>query len=325
MSKGTTTPEKPSRLRWRLLWGDAMQPRMRSALAVVIMLVWATCYVVIKAGLRQTTPLFFAALRALPAGVVLLLVARLFRRPAPSASGWGWIALLALFNVALGFGGMFLGVGLLTTGIAAVLNNSQPLVVAVLAALLLRERLGWLKGSGLLLGFAGVTLITAPYLNRTGGDPLGPWFILTSALGLAAGSVIVKAISPSSDILSVTAWQFVGGGLLLLGAAARTEDLSATVWSPGFLASLAYLTLIGTALTFLLWFFLIQKDEVSRLTTYNFLVPVFGLVLGIVFYREVVSWVLGVGVLVTLVGVLLVSLPARPARGRTASAKPGSQ
>lgn len=283
----------------------------RLALIVFITLVWATCYAVIKIGLRETTPLFFAALRALPAGVILLVVAGLTRRPLPSGSAWGWIALLGFFNVTLGFGGMFLGTERLTTGVAAVLNNSQPLIVAVLAALLLRERLTATKVGGLLLGFAGVSLITAPLVISRGGGSLGPWFILASALGLSVASVIVKYISDRSDVLSVTAWQFIIGGLTLLAAAIATEDLTITVWTPGFLLGLGYLTLIGTALTFLLWFALIREGEVSRITTYTFLVPVFGVVVGLLLFQEPVGWLEGIGILLALAGVGAVSVPER--------------
>jgi probable blue pigment (indigoidine) exporter len=112
----------------------------------------------------------------------------------------------------------------------------------------------------------------------------------------------------------VTAWQFVIGGVLLLMIAIATEDLSATRWTTSFVSGLAYLTLVGTALTFLLWFRLLQDSEVSRLSTYNFLVPVFGVALGVLLLGEVIRWMTGIGVLLVLVGVLVVSLRARPAQ-----------
>ncbi|MDI6772320.1 MAG: DMT family transporter [bacterium] len=147
--------------------------------------------------------------------------------------------------------------------------------------------------------------------SGTSRQSSGVWLLLASALGLSAASVLVKYISDRGDVLSVTAWQFILGGLVLLASAIAPEDLSATVWTPRFLLGLSYLSLIGTALTFLLWFVLIREDEVSRISTFNFLVPVFGLALGALLYQETVGWVVGAGILVTLAGLAIVSLPDR--------------
>lgn len=293
----------------------------RLALVLFIMLAWATCFVVIKAFLGGTTPLFFAALRALPAGAALLLTAQLTHQPAPSGAVWGWILLLGITNVALGFGGMFLGTDRLAPGFAAVLNNSQPLMAVALAIPVLHERPSAANVGGLLLGFAGVVVMTAPALARPSASSAGPWLILSSAFGLAVATVIVKHVSRRADVLAVSAWQFVLGGLILLVAAAATENLGATTWTPTFLIGLGYLSFIGTALTFLLWFLLIREGEVSRLTAYNFLVPVFGLALGILLYREGVGWAEAIGILLTVGGVVLVSLP-RPPGPRDGSCDP---
>jgi len=154
------------------------------------MFLWAMCFPLIEVGLEASPPMWFAGLRALLAGVVLLAVAQLAGRP-PIRGGGAWraIVLIAITATSLGFFGMFYGGGLVSPGLATVVANMQPLLAAPLAAIALAERLRPLQWSGLLTGFLGIVLIGAPGM-AVPAQTLGVLYILLGAIGVAIGNVV---------------------------------------------------------------------------------------------------------------------------------------
>jgi probable blue pigment (indigoidine) exporter len=111
-------------------------------LVIALAIVYSACFPGIKAGLPFAPPLFFARVRALLAGVALILVLAVWRRPVlPSRKSWGWVVVLALTSTSLALGAMSLSPGHAGAGIASVLGNLQPVVVLALAAPILGERI----------------------------------------------------------------------------------------------------------------------------------------------------------------------------------------
>lgn len=255
---------------------------------VSVMFLWALCYPLIAAGLAIAPPLTFAALRSFVAGIGLLLPAIVLGRAFPR--GWPiWLGILGVGVSAttLGFAGMFLAGGLVSPGLATVLANVQPLIAAVLAYLVLQERLGPRRRMGLLLGLGGILLVAAPALRLGGNSSLtGVGFVLVGAVGVAVGNVLLKRLTGQVDLLMATGWQFVLGGLFLWAAALRYETPVQIVWSLSFVAVLLVLSLLGTALAFALWFSLLHRGELTRLNTFTFLTPVFGLTIGYFVFQE---------------------------------------
>ncbi len=112
--------------------------RLRVPLLVTVMLVSAACFVVLKAGLAYAPPLRFAALRLLVGGLATFAMLLLWRQPlAPPRWAWPRLAALAMAAGALAYGAMFAAPAFTGAGVAAVLGNTQPLLIVVLAALLL--------------------------------------------------------------------------------------------------------------------------------------------------------------------------------------------
>jgi drug/metabolite transporter (DMT)-like permease len=297
-------------------------PRGRALAVLGLALLSAFCYVAIKAGLEYAPPLFFGGLRATIAGVALLaLVVLRGRRPRVPRAHWPWLLLLAFTTTTLSFGGMFLSPGRVGAGIASVLGNLQPLVALVLAALLLGERVTRGKAVALVLGLTGVALITVPGLAEGfTASGVGSLLALGASTGAAVGSVVLKRIDPRLDLLSVTGWQFVIGALPLLLAAGTWERPTGTVGSPTFLALLLFLALGGTAFTTTVWFWLLRRDEVGRLSMLLFVVPVLGLALAALLYREPITrWeALGAGAIALGIVVLF----REPPRGDRVLAGP---
>jgi O-acetylserine/cysteine efflux transporter len=276
--------------------------RSRFGLATVLAGVYGVCYPLIKVGLAYAPPLAFAALRALAAGIVLLALLAALRRPImPPRRLWPGVAALALMGTALGYGAMFSSPGRAGAGLAAVLGNTTPLLTMLLAVPLLGEPLTRRRMAALALGTAGVVLIALPTLGVPSGiHPASLLRPLLAAAGFAAASVTVKRMDVGKAVLPVVAWQLVLGGLALAVTSRFVESGQALHWTPAFGALLLFLAVVGTAATTALWYWLVQRDHVGRLSLALFLAPAVGLLLGVGLLGERPSAVEWVGAAVIL-------------------------
>ena len=267
--------------------------------------IYAVCFAAIKAGLPFMPPLRFAGLRALLGGLALLGLMVAMRRPLlPPHRSWPGIVALGLTSTTLAFGAMFLSPGRTGAGIASVLGNTQPVIVPVLAAVFLGERMTRSKWIALALGMIGVALIASPTL--AGPDAYGvsgPVLALVASGSLAIGSVIVKRIGSSVDLLALTAWQLIIGSLPLLAVSLVAEHNAVVAWNITFVGLLLFLALIGTAFANAVWYWLVRHDDVGRLTMFFFLVPVFGLGIAALAFGETIGLLESLGVAVTLAGI----------------------
>ncbi len=275
---------------------------MRVLIVVGITLIYATCYVFIKAGLAFAPPLYFAGLRALLAGVALLALALTQRAPVlPSGVAWSELLALALTATTLTFGAMFLSPGRTGAGIASLLGNTQALFTLALAVMFLGEQLTRGKLAGLFLGFAGVILVAYPALTAADAYGLsGALLALAASGGAAAGNVLFKRMGTRANVLTITAWQLIVGSLPLLALSVVIERGAHITWNGEFVFLLLFLAMVGTALAAAAWYTLVQRDDVGGLTLFFFLVPVFGLTIAAVIFSEPISWLQSLGAALTV-------------------------
>ena len=286
----------------------------------------AVCFVGIKIGLADAPPLVFGGLRALLAGLALLLVAAALRAPLrPARRDAGPLALLALAATTATYGAMFASPARMGAGLAAVLGNVQPLAVLVLGAVFLGERLSRGKILALAAGIAGVALILYPSLGGPaaaansgglGAAGAGSLLALGASLGAAVGSVVVKRIRVRPGLVALTGWQLVLGSVPLVVMAALQPGGLAIRWTPTFVLILLFLALLGTALPTTLWFWLLQGEDAGRLSMFLFLIPILGLVLGAISFGERVGMLEGAGVLVIVLGLAVVAREMRSVQVR---------
>lgn len=289
---------------------------------VATMASWSLCYPLIRLGLAYAPPFHFAALRALLAGAALCLLGLAARRPLPRrAAAWAWLSLAGLGATTTGFYGMFFAGELVAPGVATIVANTQPLIAAILAFLVLRERLEKVQWLGLLLGFAGILAIAGPTL-RSGGSPsalAGYAYVLVAALGVAVGNLAIKRVADRVDAFVAMGAQLLIGALPLVGLARMLERPSEALWSLPFLAVLASVGLVGTSLAFVLWCTALRHIELSRANTFSFLTPLFAVFIGYVGYGERLGWNDAAGAGAILAGLWCVS---RASRDASAGASP---
>lgn len=291
-----------------------------------------TALVVMKFIMPHTSPLFLAAFRLLPAGILTLILAAVLKLPQPKTwKAWLWIGLFALVD-----GAMFQGLltsGLVNTGagIGSVLIDAQPLVVALLARILFGNVIGLWGWLGLTIGITGISLCGLPeawiYSLLEDGIPLGSWLqswqgggldvasllqsgellMLLSALSMSAGTIIVGYVKRHADPIVATGWHMILGGIPLIVMSALWETNQVSELLPGDWLGMGYATVFGTAITYGMFFYLAANGNMTSVSALIFLAPVFALLFSSLFLGEQLSNIQWIGVSLTLVSVYLVN------------------
>ena len=148
-----------------------------------------------------------------------------------------------------------------------------------------------------------------PQLLGGGNDnfAIGIGYILLAAVGVTGSNLIIKRIAGEVDGLSAMGLQLLIGSLPLGLWAVSFEDQSQVIWSTRFLVSLFGLGFFGSALVYWLWFSVLQTVRLTQANAFTFLVPVFGLLFGVVFFGEALSVIQWSGIAATLFGIYLVN------------------
>ncbi|POH57737.1 EamA family transporter [Arthrobacter glacialis] len=237
-------------------------------------MLWGTTYLTTTMFLPEDRPLLAATMRALPAGLLLLVVCRQL----PSGVWWWKSWVLGMLNIGAFFALLFIAAYRLPGGVAAIVGGIQPLIVALLASRLLHERLTARVVAAGLTGVLGVGLITLQAQARL--DAVGVLAALGGTVSMASGIVLSKKWGQPAPPLATTAWQLITGGLSLLVAMIIFEGLPSTLLTPSNIGGFAYLSLVGTAFAYVMWFRGISKLPASTTAFLGLLSPVVAMLLG---------------------------------------------
>jgi len=290
---------------------EISRPRIVTIKVIAVMALWAACFPLITVGLNLAPHITFAAMRALIAGVALVGVAKILGRPVPTGrTTWLLLIVAGVGATTLGFLGMFHAAEYIAPGMATVIANTQPLLAAALAFMVLNERLGTTGIVGLAVGLAGIAVIAAPgFVAQQTNDNylLGIGFVLLAAAGITISNVAFKYLAGTVDPLMAAGTQLLIGMIPLSIIAALTETPGDVTWSPTFVLILLGLALPGTAVAYWLWLSALQTLPLTRANAFSFLVPIFGLSIGIAFYGEVLTVAIALGASLALIGIILVT------------------
>ncbi len=258
---------------------------------------WGSTYIVTEQFLPPDRPLFAATVRALPVGLVLLLV----RHQLPRGIWWWRAVALGFCNIGLFFPLIFLAAYHLPGGLAATVQATSPLAVMALAFPLIGERAGRVRIAAAGVGLLGVGLLVL----RTPGqvDGLGLIGAFGSVAVSALGFVLIKRWPAPVDMLTLISWQLVVGGLMLLPIGWLIEGGPPTIDVPAA-AGFVWLTVIGTGLAYYCWFRGLTRMPAGAVSLIGLVNPVVGTVLGIAFAGELFGWAQAVGMTLVLGGVV---------------------
>ncbi len=271
-----------------------------AVVSIIVMLLWALCFPLIVLSLPFSPPMLTAFFRAVIAGCCLLAIAFILQRPFPkSVKHWLLIVAIGFTATSIGFWGMFYAATLVSPGLATMLTNTQPLIASFLGWYFLKEHLNKLTIFSILLGFLGIAIISASSLEFQQGDlAQGVIYILIAASGIALSNILLKKIASKVDIFYAMGFQLIIGAIPLSLLSISQNEFQLLQFNTEYALVLFALSIIGTAVPFILWFWLMDKAPLYKLNVFSFLTPVFGLAMGIFYFNETLSPLQWFGVLI---------------------------
>jgi drug/metabolite transporter (DMT)-like permease len=278
----------------------------RTAAAIFFVALWGSAFVPSKIGVLASSPLWFLVVRFFVSGVVALGIALALGSPWPrTRRAWFLTVALGVLANAIYLGFTYEALRHLAAGVGAVVTSTNPLVLALVAPAFLGERLTRWKSVGLLLGFAGVVAIM---LARSGTGTAQPGDVLLcfiAVLASVASTVVFKKFLVELDVRMITALQLLAASVTLLPFAIAFEGSPHATWGVPIVAAFVYLVVVMSVGGSLLWFWLLEQGEASRVTAYYFLSPVFGLLIASFFGEALSMHDLG-GLIAIAVGIAIV-------------------
>jgi probable blue pigment (indigoidine) exporter len=271
---------------------------------------WGSNYYVTREFLPAGHPLYGGVLRAVPAGLLLLVMCRRF----PHGAWWWRSLVLGTLNMGAFFALIYLAAQLLPTSIAATVMATSPVVMMLVAWLVLAHRppIRHLAGAG--VGIVGVAL-----LLFTGAVALDVRGVLASVAAMVMSSfgyVLAKWWSGEVDVLSLTCWQLVAGGLVLLAVALAVEGAPPVLDGPA-VYGFGYVAVVATALAFVAWFAGLRHLDAGTVGLVGLLNPVTGVLLGTVIAADAFTARQACGMALVLAAILLGRPVRRCRRGRS--------
>jgi len=281
-----------------------------AAAAILYVFLWATAFVPSRVLARGAPPLWILTIRFAIAGGILLSIAAAMRLPIPrDARTW-----VRLFALGLGGNALYLGLTYealrhLSAGMGSIIASTNPLILALVAPWLLREPLTARKVVGLLLGFSGVVLAMHA---RAGSQSARVQDVLLAGAGVLAfvfSNILYKRMAARPHPVVLNGAQLLSAAVALLPAALALEGEPRLTWTGPVFWSLAYLIVVLSVGASMLWFWILQHGEASRVSAYFFLTPAFGLLLSAILLDEQLAVADGIALVVIAAGLWLAARP----------------
>src|SRR5918997_2878845 len=282
-----------------------MRPRDFAGL-ILLGALWGGSFLFIRVAVPALGPFLLVELRVGLAAAALILYALAVGNLPKIRGRWRSFLVLGFFNAALPFSLISAAEIHLTASLAAILNSTTVMFTAIVAAFWLGDPLTARKISGVLLGVFGVAVLV-------GWDPLplSPVVLLSVAAVLGAslcygvGGVFTKKVFDGVPSLTLAVGQQTAAAGFMIPLAAT--DLPDRTPSPAAALCVLALAILSTAVAYLLFFYLISSAGPTSTSTVTLIVPVFGLLFGVLFLGEPVGWGTFVGLAVILSSVVLIT------------------
>jgi drug/metabolite transporter (DMT)-like permease len=278
-------------------------------------LAWGFNWTAMKVALAEVPPWTFRSLcLGLGAAVLFAALRAGGQRLVLPTGQWGRLWLLALLNITSWNMLVAFGVGMIPSGRAAILAYTMPVWAVPLSVWLLGERITGAKLLGLVLGLGGLALLLAESFGGLGRAPLGSLLVLSAAVSWALGTVLQKRFPVQLPTGLYTAWIMLLGGVpIFVGALAFDDwealrDVSVIAW-----LGTAYNVVIAFAFAHWAWIKIATSVPVSVFSISMLLIPVVGVLSGMLFLGERPAWTEYVALALVLAALLTVLRPGRAA------------
>jgi drug/metabolite transporter (DMT)-like permease len=280
-------------------------------------LAWGFNWTAMKVALAEVPPWTFRSLcLGLGAAVLFAALRAGGQRLVLPTGQWGRLWLLALLNITSWNMLVAFGVGMIPSGRAAILAYTMPVWAVPLSVWLLGERITRVKLVGLALGLGGLALLLAESFSGLGSAPLGSFLVLGAALSWALGTVLQKRFPVKLPVGLYTAWIMLIGGVPIFVGALLFDDwealrnVSVIAW-----LGTTYNVVIAFAFAHWAWIKIATSVPVSVFSISMLLIPVVGVLSGMLFLGERPAWTEYTALALVLVALLTVLRPGRAAAG----------
>ena len=267
---------------------------------------WGGSFLFIRVAVPALGPFVLMELRVGLAVVALTLYAVVVGRLSKLRSRWREFLIIGTVNTAIPFSLIAAAEIYLTASLAAILNSTTVLFTALVAAVWMGDPLTMRKVVGVILGIVGVAVLVGwDPIELSGVILLSVGAMLAASLSYALGAVYIKRTFKGIPPLSMSLGQLTGGAIILLPLAAAS--LPGGRPSAAVTLCVLGLALLSTAVAYLLYFRLIENVGPTSTVTVTLLVPLFGLLFGVLLLDEPFGWGTLTGLAIILSSVTLVT------------------
>ncbi len=269
---------------------------------IVVPLVWGANLAVIKTAVMEFPPIFLIALRFFCVAMLLIWWFPIPRKQLPL------IALLGCSFGAVHFGGLFFGLRGVDVSLVSILTMAGVPLSVVFARLLLKERFRRQQLVGMLIAFVGVLITFGE--PSIGASPIHLIVVIVAVVAWGYGNIIIKWIGPI-NAMALNAWMGLFAAIPLFIISFLVEspraDMLFHISLRGWLCFL-FLVFITTITAYGLWYYLVNKYDVSRIVPFTLLVPIAGVVAGVLLMDDILTWPKLLGGLITLIGIAIIQI-----------------
>jgi putative membrane protein PagO len=251
---------------------------------ILLCAIWGSTWMAIRVLVEEVAPLWGAGVRLVIAVAVLLVPIVAARKPlVGSARAFRVNMVLALTMMAVPYGLLFWAEQFISSSMTALLYSSMPLVVALLTPLLTRHRVPRRAVLSMTVGITGLALLFYQGFSTSREALFGMLAVVGSVCFSAWSALYAKGELHDEDPFVSSLWQLGGGAVLLLGASMVLERGRASNWTTGAVWSLFFLAIMGSAVAFATYYWLLKHAAPYQTSTITLVVPVMALLEGAIF------------------------------------------
>jgi drug/metabolite transporter (DMT)-like permease len=281
---------------------------------IILGIVWSASFLWIKIALQEVGPITLVAYRVVLGLAFCALVMLVMRVAWPrTLAEWVPFLVVGLTNVAIPFFLITWGEQSIDSAVASILNATTPLFTIILATVFLRDdKLNAQRLIGLLIGFGGVVVLMSKDLStQAHNSVLGQVAVVVASLSYAISAVYVRKATQNVHGLLRGAVPLVSATLVMWLAALLVESPIQIPALPLTWIALLWLGVLGSGLAFVLVFYLIHEIGPTRATMVTYIFPPGGVILGVIFLGEELSWQLALGTLLIIGSLVVVNWKPR--------------
>ena len=278
---------------------------------LALCLIWGSTWMAIRIGLESLTPIFSAGLRFSLASILIFALMKIKNIHLQTDKiALRLYMLMGFLSFVIPFGLVYWAQQFVPSGMAAVLFAVYPFWVVIFSYLRMpNEIIGFYKIFGTILGFSGIVIIFSDsFADDITNYLIGMFAVVLSGTFQAWIAVSIKKFGSHLNSLSMNFIPMVIAAISMLAIALLTEDLSNLRFDENAVLSILYLAVFGSVITFTTFYWLIKRINLVLLSLIAFITPIVALILGFLFYDEVLSVRHFVGAAMVLTGVFWANL-----------------